>query len=802
MALQDCSELTQVIYELSRYFARTGVDDVDGVVRAINQEGITRDTVTNALYEASAAQARKISETAKRLRQIVREAKLDKKQRAALEGLADIVARGELPTREQVKATRQQTAAMAALADETNRMREAVKNMRQYAGVQELNRALAEGDVTPTPTAQSESPTPDAQTQEILDQRGEIVQERRAAEAATRNAELLQHEMAGTLPESKPRAPRPAPVQEILDQRAAILQNIKNSPAAQALRDAKTVAQLQTAIEKLHTHLQEGTLPEIKATKQRSEQVQKWVRARNEAERAVRESEPAQRAKLERELASMMQRLEESDFAKPVDEKKVASSKEVADLTFRRDSLRSAINKQIRDSKAKTIWGQLAESSMAFKALKASFDLPPLFRQGLFFAVTNPKQTAKAFASAVKAMGPDSERNYYDSMQEIRERANAPLYLRDALALKDIGAANVSAGVRAGLTPEEAAKGGGSFSLDEYADVGFLSKLGILGKIYKEGVDRSGRGFTLFLNRLRADTYDSWADAFSKTGTPDAVEGEYLARMINVLTGEGRLGSLERYAPALNVALFSPRSFIAKLQSTISEPLKAVVAEAGELTGVEEIRWPGTNAKLKLTNLAGTKKVRRAVARQYAKYIAANLTFYSLLAMALDDKDEAEVVTDPTHSMAGAVRIGNTYLDPLGGLRPTLVLASRLATGTKTTAAGKKEAIVGEDVPYAGDTMGSLVLQQLRGKLAPVPSVLANYLSNKKDFKGDDITFLSSVGDLVVPMSGQDMYDALREQGLSRGAAISGLISLGMGANTFEPTKGGDSKPKFKSRQF
>jgi hypothetical protein len=795
MAIQDCSELTQIIYELSRYYARNGATTVDGVVSAINNKNITREIVTNALYEASTAQSRNISETAKRMRKITQEAKLDKKQRATLEAFANQIEQGKIPTRAEIKATSQQTEAMAQLSLDSTRMAEAIRNMKAHVEVEELNEALGRGEIAAAEAAPPRAPQ-DPMVREIREQRGEISEDRREISAATRNAQLLEHEMAGTLPETKPQAPRSAVVQEIMDQRSAILKNIGDSPAAQEIRDAKTIEQLKTAIAKLEDHLKNGTLPEIQKTKERSEKVQKWVKARREAEKALRDSEPAVRARLEAQMTRMIDKLQQGDFATPIDEKSVPMSGELADLTFRRDSVRNQINRVIQSTRTRTIWGALAEKSMGFKALKASFDLPPLFRQGVFMTVTNPAASARAFVSGLKAMGPDSERNYYDMMKALRERVNAPLYLRDNLAIKDIGATNMSAGIRAGMTPAEAARGGGKYSVDDYIDLGVLPGKGVVPKLWnltKEGLDRSGRGFTMYLNQLRADTYDAWAESFTETGVPTPVEGEYIARMVNILTGEGNLGSLERYAPAMNMALFSPRNFIAKLQASVSEPLKAGLAEIGELTGRESIKIPYLNGTLSL-NAAGSKKVRRAVARQYAKYMAANLMFYTLLGTLLNDEDGegAEVITDPTHSMAGAVKIGNTYLDPLGGLRPTLVMFSRLASGTKTTASGKTVDIRGEDVPFKGDTMGGLILQQLRGKLAPAPASLVNYLSNKQDFKGDPVTFGSTFNDLFVPMSGSDMKDAFQEQGIAGGAGISALISLGMGANTFvpKPTKG------------
>jgi hypothetical protein len=49
---------------------------------------------------------------------------------------------------------------------------------------------------------------------------------------------------------------------------------------------------------------------------------------------------------------------------------------------------------------------------------------------------------------------------------------------------------------------------------------------------------------------------------------------------------------------------------------------------------------------------------------------------------------------------------------------------------------------------------------------------------------------------LVLPMSPQDVVKAFEKQGMTRGAAISGLVLMGMGAQQIEPQKNKPGKRK------
>lgn len=552
---------------------------------------------------------------------------------------------------------------------------------------------------------------------------------------------------------------------------------------AQIKREARTDIRLRKAIEDLETHVKDSTLPAAQRKVSNTPQAIRELQAKKaELKAAISQSEPALKQRLERQITDLTDRLSRNEFAEAIPEESVTSSKEVARLEFERDKLRKEINTKIRDAQPKTIWGTVAEASQFFKGVKASMDLPPLFRQGLF-ALTNPQRAAAAFVDGIKAMG--SQKAEYESQQEIENRDNFPLYQKMGLRLRS---------PEAGLTESDENFRSKVFS---NASKGFKRVPGskIVGNVVEVAYKGSGRGYVTFLNRLRADMFDAWSQAWTANGIPTEIEGRRIAYLVNVLTGEGSLGKLEGISPQLNAVFFSPRNIASRLQMVIA-PFESVAGEIAHVAARgKKVKIPGTSVTIDTGNIAGGKKIRRAVLKEYAKFISGVAGMYAMAGIAFDDDDDFEIMSDPTHTMAGALRFGSSYLDPLGGLRPLLVLTSRIATGEKTTASGKKVDIRGPEKAYATDSPAALITKYFQGKMAPAPGELLEWL-NGSDFKGDPVTFWQTVGDLIIPMSPQDVVGAYREHGLVGGSAISALITTGMGAQNYQTRGGTKGKSK------
>jgi hypothetical protein len=74
----------------------------------------------------------------------------------------------------------------------------------------------------------------------------------------------------------------------------------------------------------------------------------------------------------------------------------------------------------------------------------------------------------------------------------------------------------------------------------------------------------------------------------------------------------------------------------------------------------------------------------------------------------------------------------------------------------------------------------------LRGKLAPLPGGTLDVLGGR-DMIGQPVSPLSAAGRLVTPLAATDIYQAMNDLGVPRGAAVSLYSLLGGGVNVHQP---------------
>lgn len=287
---------------------------------------------------------------------------------------------------------------------------------------------------------------------------------------------------------------------------------------------------------------------------------------------------------------------------------------------------------------------------------------------------------------------------------------------------------------------------------------------------YIPGVRRSNRAYAAFLNKLRADSFDTLYNSALKHN-PDVKDdlkaikaiGEY----VNVATGRGDLGNfLQSSAPLLNAVLFSPRLIAARLKTF----------------------RPATYTRL-------PKGARRRALVNLATFGTAALTVMSLAVMA-----GAEVEKDPRSSDFGKIKVGNTRYDVLGGLGQYGVLGTRLAlwlggsayesaTGEEgpdhyKSVSGNTSKLNEEDAGPYGMKAGNVVMQFGRNKLAPVPAYLVDALYGEntigEEFNPVDVSRFA-------PMFLQDVYDMQQEYGVGEGTARVAPALFGVGVQDFTP---------------
>lgn len=373
------------------------------------------------------------------------------------------------------------------------------------------------------------------------------------------------------------------------------------------------------------------------------------------------------------------------------------------------------------------ILGGIGETFNAIRSLITSFDLSAVFRQGGFFTFGRPLTAAKAVPEMLRSF--HSELGFDRAKDALDQRPNRELYDQAGLYLAD----------RAGLSKQEE------------AFVGRWTKKIPL-------VAASERAYTAFLNRIRADVFDAMT-GLTIGGRPSLAEAKAIAHFINVATGRGTLGAFEKAATPLANLFFSPRYAVSRFQLLAGQPF-----------------------------FGGNAKTRGFIAKEYARALGGLAAFYAIASVLNSDE---KITFDPRSSDFGKVRFGKTRLDPLAGLSQTAVFVARIVAGDKVSADGKVIPLRehgGKKVPFGGDTVSDVIKNFIRGKLAPIPGAAVD-VADRKNMIGEPTTAPGVVGRLAIPLAARDVYEAMVDQGMPRGLAISMLAILGMGTQTYEPRK-------------
>lgn len=598
--------------------------------------------------------------------------------------------------------------------------------------IAELERRIAQGDYAPKPTRPpASSPELTALRERAAQLRAQYnsgkpvsLDEKKRLEQATAAAEKAVAELERRLSEgdysAKPKRP-PAISQKIqvLKDRAAALrkkyaETNPNPPALEAAKERLAV---------LQAHLKNGTAPEVRPRQQSKNPKMRAIQQQlADARKQLSQSEPAQKARLRKTIGELQAKLEAGNFSLP-DGAQRPISPEVERLQYERDKLRRKIRSEINALKPQTVWGHVSSPFNAARSIITTLDFPPVFRQGAFIALGNPVRAAKATASGFRGMFSDF--NARKQLAEINARPNAPLYARAKLYLADMD---------------------GSPSAREEAFVGRLVE-----KIpgVRSVIRASERNYTVFLNQLRADTFDAMAASLSRNGEPTMDEAKAIAKFINVATGRGDFGQFEMAMTGLAPVFFSPRYVASRFQLLAGQPL-----------------------------YGGTADTRKLIAKEYGKALVGAGIIYALALAA-----GAELEEDPTSADFGKIKLGNTRMDPLGGLSQTAVFTSRMSRGAYKTAESWVTGQPREDNFVSGEAMTAG--RFLRSKLSPIAATMVN-LASGETAGGDKVTPSQLTQDLTVPLSFRDIKDAVEEQGVPAGVALWLVSLFGVGMQTYD----------------
>ncbi|MBE3131026.1 MAG: hypothetical protein IMZ54_09980, partial [Acidobacteria bacterium] len=443
---------------------------------------------------------------------------------------------------------------------------------------------------------------------------------------------------------------------------------------------------------------------------------------------------------LERQIEHFQERLASKDYT--VSPKPLPANQPTGTLLDRlrtRDRLKSQFEHESfllrmkNRPPADKILGVIREIGVFPRAVRASFDLSAVLRQGKFILMAHPIRAFKNFGWMLRALA--SEDAQYASEQEIKSRTLYLIYRSSGLYLAESGDS---------LT-----------KMEEAYTSRWAEKI--------PGIKQSQRAYTTFLNRLRADSFDAMMLGLSQDGVPTPAEAKAVANFINMATGRGGFGSNENVATGLNTVFFAPRYVASRFQLLMGQPL-----------------W------------RGSRRTRKMIGLEYLRFLSAMAVMYALASLA-----GFRIEWDPKSSNFAKIQVSETgFIDPLAGLQQAIVFAWRMWTGETTDISGETYDLRGPDERY-GRGIVSVAEKFFSSKLSPVPSVFWTELKKKtyenepptwpsaaEDFPG--ITLGSRVGGLITPIASENVYEVLKNEEVKAAIPMAILAIFGEGAQSFE----------------
>ena len=383
----------------------------------------------------------------------------------------------------------------------------------------------------------------------------------------------------------------------------------------------------------------------------------------------------------------------------------------------------------------KSPWQMIKKLSGTFKSTKASMDASFATRQGFVTLITKPQIWAETFVKSFDAWS--KELKGMDGKAPVLvDVFSRPNFYNNKY--KDIGLDIL-------LESEEA------------FPESFQTKVPLLGRLYKASMS----AYNGAILRMRADLADKFIAEAEMNGVTD-LKNSGIGRVVNSMTGRGRLPLSGGVADTVNATFFSPRYLKAQLD----------VLSAGF-----------TDSKVRGTygQKVATKNLIRIIST-----IGGILMMSKLL-------DEDSVELDPRSSKFGKIyvlvgdkRVG---IDITAGMRIPLILASRLLVPTMHRGEwgywwknSKGRYVNLRDKKYGSLNAEDFVVNFLEGKLAPLARSGLN-MYKKERWDREEPTLLKEVTDLISPISAFNAIETIKEskdENLIMGLILAGLNMIGV----------------------
>jgi len=495
----------------------------------------------------------------------------------------------------------------------------------------------------------------------------------------------------------------------------------------------KQIKDLEKKINDLQGHLDAGSLPPTKTRPKRGTGPIDVLRdIRDELKKQLNKSEPAQQERIEKQIKALEEKIRTGDIMPKSRIKVIPESKVLERAMYERDLLRDQIRNQIYALKPKTFWGTFADTWDVVRLTLTTGEFSLVGRQGGWYVAGHWIKGGEMIGKMFKAF---ADGQYAAKVNHaILNRELAPVGARAKLAIIPIdGTAKLS-------SQEEAL-------MSHWAE-----RIPVIKQFTRAGVT--------FMNLLRAEAFDTLYRTLGNTDSVTQEKANLFSNYVNVASGRGNLGKAEYFATFLNRVFFAPKYVVSRFQLLTGQPI-----------------WH--NAR----GVEGSAQARKLIAIEYARSIAGISTFMALGIMA-----GADVEWDPRSTDFMKLRWGKTRVDPMMGLSQATVLLTRVIGGETKTGKGKIVPLRGPDVPFGGSNTRDVISRFLWYKLSPMISQPISYLAGE-DPIGQPVDAAWLARNSMTPITWNDIYDVMIEQGVEKGTVISLLAMFGMGLQTYQDRK-------------
>jgi len=366
----------------------------------------------------------------------------------------------------------------------------------------------------------------------------------------------------------------------------------------------------------------------------------------------------------------------------------------------------------------------LFESLNAFRTLQTSLDISGTCRQGLFYGLLHPTKVPLWFGKQIKYL-----------MSE-----KLALDLDDVLRTRDIYKISQRGKTQLYLRPlrETSLR----IAEESYMPGGIIRRV--------PGIRRSERAFAGYLNESAMDTFEMGYNAMKAQGATDDMIDIWKG-FINMAGGRGTLPkSLDKYMPAINTVLFSPRLQMATLQ---------LPRQIGRML------------------LSDNPYMRKEAAKALITFVGGGSAVLGLL----NATGRAKIEIDPRSGDFGKIIIGDlktgTRLDIWRGYIQYARFVAQMLAGERKSAYGNM------NKAERGEIAGRFI----QSKMSPVAGIMADLWRGEtyegKPIFSDTTGFSKAARDRVLPLAVQDIIDAMEMSGVN-GMWVAAPATLGIGALT------------------